>query len=101
MTISGNALKEGRLGKPQKNLFLMTVPLRGGGGLAIKKEKKTFFMIILNLLKKFRLPLSSRGVGGVLGLNGTAIKKKKKILRLPLATCGSSTHIKLHQVGLS
>ena len=42
VTISGNALKEGRLGKPQKNLFLMTVRLRGGG-LPIKKEKNIFY----------------------------------------------------------
>ena len=51
----------------------MAVPLRGGGGvLDIKKKKHFFWDVFLNLMKKFRLPLSSRG-GGV-GLYGTAIK---------------------------
>ena len=56
----------GRLTKKSYFLILMAVPLR--------KERKKFGLfflnLLLNLLKKFRLPLSSRGGG----LNGTTIK---------------------------
>ena len=48
---------------------------KDGGKTFIKKK------IILNLLKNFLLPLSSRG--GLSGLNGTAIKKTTFFLGFP------------------
>ena len=57
------------LGKPQKTvIFLMAVPLRGGGGVKgfpLRKKGLFWGLFIEFLLIKFRVPLSSRGRGGV------------------------------------
>ena len=69
----------------KKIIVLMAVPLRGGPGgkkFAIKKKKTFSGIFFFNLMKKFRMPLSSRVGGGGEGLNGIAIKK-----RLPLIIC--------------
>ena len=62
------------LGKPQKKiLLLMAGPLRGGGvkGQAIKEKNWNLFF----QRSKFQRQLSSR-MGGGLGINGPAIKRR-------------------------
>ena len=61
------------LGKPKKNLFLMAVPLRGGGGvrlMGLPLRKRSLFLLSF-IQKKIRLPIRLKGEG----LNDTAIKK--------------------------
>ena len=60
------------LGKPQKKVLL---------------DANQNFFYLFSSVPKFQRPLSSRGGGGGLGLNGPAIKRRNFVLRLPLHMC--------------
>ena len=62
MYINNNIIRK-RLGKPQKNNFLVARPLRGGGVKAWPLRKNTVFEALRKIRGKNLWPLSSRREG--------------------------------------